>query len=53
MDVEVDQHFGVQIDRKPIGNEERKTEEGKGRDYERVPGFGRVAIQLGPEKTAS
>ncbi|MCP4491240.1 MAG: hypothetical protein GY820_28585, partial [Gammaproteobacteria bacterium] len=41
---------GVQIDRKLNGIKERKTEKGKGRDYEKVPGFGRVAIQLEPEK---
>ncbi len=51
--MEVDFEFWTKIERKPIGIEERKTEEGKGRDYERVPGFGRVAIQLEPEKTAS
>ncbi len=51
IDVEVDRHFWTKIEGKSIGNKERKTEEGKGRDYERVPGFGKVAIQLGPEKT--
>ncbi len=49
--MEVDFKFWTKIEGKSIGNEERKTEEGKGRDYETVPGFGRVAIQLEPEKT--
>ncbi len=51
--MEVDFKFLTKIERKPIGNKETKTEEGKGRDYERVPGFERVAIQLKPKKTAS
>ncbi len=49
--MEVDFEFWTKIERKPIGIEERKTEEGKGRDCETVPGFGRVAIQLEPRKT--
>ncbi len=49
--MEVDFKFWSKIEGKPIGIGERKTEEGKGRDYETVPGFGRVAIQLRPKKT--